>query len=257
MAAEQIEGARWAPYFANLTDTLVGEQTKIEVALLGLGDQTDAEWALLIDITYHKKGDLIEIHLEDLNHLIRSPREVLIDYASTESLRSQSTTGDGNRQIVRLKDSLPLPAPGLPATIEALRIPVLLNVAPDGRQESRLVKCRGHVTCLQIVGTMSAVPDPATATTEAEALLESGEVKHEFRKTVDAARDGARVDWALLCFYGDPATILIECSRFADLIGVRADDAFRPIACVALHTRTSVLAVWQRKRNFVSSRCWK
>ena len=143
-------------------------------------------------------------------------------------------------------------------------IPVLLNIAPDGRQEFRLrealalalVKYRGHITRLQIVGAISAVPDPATATTEAEASLDVEEVMREFRKTVDAGLDGEQVDWVWLRFYGGPATILIERSRFADLIVMSADDSFPPISCVALHTRTPVLAVRQRKRNFISWRCW-
>ena len=93
MAAEQIEGTRGAPFFDNLTETLVGEQAEIEGASLDLGDQTEAEWAPLIGITYNKKSDLIEIQLEDLAHLIRSPRGIFRDYASAGSSQSQSTTG--------------------------------------------------------------------------------------------------------------------------------------------------------------------
>jgi hypothetical protein len=82
------------------------------------------------------------------------------------------------------------------------------------------------------------------------------ELAHEFRKTVDAGPNGANVDWAWLRFYGSPATILIERPRFADLIVMSADDSVPPISCVAVHACTPVLAVRQRKRNFISWRCW-
>jgi nucleotide-binding universal stress UspA family protein len=140
-------------------------------------------------------------------------------------------------------------------------ISVLLNVAPDGGHESRLqaalalVKAHGgHITCVQAVGVLPVAPDPTTAATEAEALVDVEEVAHEFRKTVEAGLDGGGVDWTWLRFYGDPATILIERSRFADVIVMSADDSFPPISSVALHTRTPVLAVRRQNPNFIAER---
>lgn len=121
MAAEQIERTRWAPFFDNLTKTLIGKQAEIEVASLDLGDQIEAEWAPLIGITYDKKDDLIEIQLEELDHLIRSPQEVLVDYGVGGIVAIAIDDEDGNRQIVRLKDPLTLPAPGVAASVEAAR----------------------------------------------------------------------------------------------------------------------------------------
>jgi nucleotide-binding universal stress UspA family protein len=140
-------------------------------------------------------------------------------------------------------------------------ISVLLNVAPDGGQECRLqaalalVKAHGgHITCVQTVGVLPVASDPTAATTEAEALVDAEETAHEFQKTFEAALDGPGVDWSLLRFYGDPATILIERSRFADVIVMSADDSFPPISGVALHTRTPVLAVRQQNPNFIPER---
>jgi nucleotide-binding universal stress UspA family protein len=136
-------------------------------------------------------------------------------------------------------------------------ISVLLNVAPDGGQESRLQAALalvnahgGHITCVHTVGVLPVAPDPTTATTEAEAIVGLEEVAYEFQKTVEAGLDGAGVDWTWLRFYGDPATILIERSRFADVIVMSADGSFPPISSVPLHTRTPVLAVRQQNPNF-------
>lgn len=115
--AEQIDRARWAPFLDSITNSLIGKQAEIEVVSLDLGDQIEAEWTPLIGLTYDHKDDLIEIALEDLDHLIRSPRELFIDYAAGEVVAAiEIVDGDGNRQIVKFKDGLALPAPAEEAT---------------------------------------------------------------------------------------------------------------------------------------------
>ena len=111
MAAEQIDRAQWGPFLDNLTRILVGKQAEIEVAALDLGDQIEAEWAPLIGITYDEKDDLIEIALEQLDHLIRSPRSVFVDQGAGGLIAIAIDDGDGRHHIVRLKDPLALPAP--------------------------------------------------------------------------------------------------------------------------------------------------
>jgi hypothetical protein len=122
MAAEQIDRMRWAPFFDNITKSLIGKQAEIEIASLDLGDQIEAQWAPLIGITYDEKDDLIEIALEELDHMIRSPRQVFIDYAVGGIVAAiEIIDADGNRQIVKLKDPLALPAPSVAASREAAR----------------------------------------------------------------------------------------------------------------------------------------
>lgn len=111
MAAAEIERSRWAPFLDSLTKSLIGKQAEIEVVSLDLGDQIQTEWTPLIGITYDHKDDLIEIALEDLDHLIRSPRQLFIDYAVGGLAAIEIIDADDNRQIVKLKDPLALPAP--------------------------------------------------------------------------------------------------------------------------------------------------
>lgn len=118
MAAEQIDRARWAPFFDTLTKSLVGKKAEIEVASLDVGDQIEAEWVPLIGITYDESDDLIEIALEELDHLIRGPRGIFVDYGVGGLVAIAIDDGDGNRQIVRLKDSLALPTPSVAAARE-------------------------------------------------------------------------------------------------------------------------------------------
>ena len=118
--AEQIDRAQWAPFLDAITNSLIGKQAEIEVVSLDLGDQIEAEWAPLIGITYDHKNDLIEIALDDMDHLVRSPRELFIDYAVGDVVAAiEIVDGDGNRQIVKFKDPLALPAPAEDAGMAA------------------------------------------------------------------------------------------------------------------------------------------
>ncbi|KXU31494.1 hypothetical protein A0J57_17035 [Sphingobium sp. 22B] len=111
MAAEQIDRATWSAFLDTLTKTLIGKQAEIEVAALDLGDQIEAEWTPLIGITYDEKGDLIEIALDALDHLIRSPRSIFVDHNAGGIVAIAINDGDGRQHIVKLKDPLGLPAP--------------------------------------------------------------------------------------------------------------------------------------------------
>jgi hypothetical protein len=121
MAAAQIDRTRWAPFLDALTNSLVGKQADIEVASLELGDQIETDWASLIGITYDHKDDLIEIALDEMDHLIRSPRELFVDYEVGGIVAIAIVDADGNRQIVRFRDPLALPAPNASAPRQAAR----------------------------------------------------------------------------------------------------------------------------------------
>ena len=112
MAAAEIDRSRWGPYLDSLTNSLIGKQAEIEVVSLDLGDQIEAEWTPLIGVTYDRKSDLIEIALEDLDHMIRSPRRLFVDYAVGGGLAAiEIIDAEDNRQIVKFKDHLALPPP--------------------------------------------------------------------------------------------------------------------------------------------------
>jgi len=120
--AEKIDRAQWAPFLDAITNSLIGKQAEIEVVSLRLGDQIEAEWVPVIGITYDHKDDLIEIALEEMDHLIRSPSELYIDYAVGDVVAAiEVIDGDGNRQIIKFRDPLALPAPAEDAAGSAAR----------------------------------------------------------------------------------------------------------------------------------------
>ena len=117
MAATEIDRERWAPFLDTITKSLIGKQAEIEVLSLNLGDQIEAEWTPLIGITYDHKNDLIEIALEGLDHLVRSTLELYVDYAVGELATAiEIVDADENRQLVKFRDPLALPAPAQDAS---------------------------------------------------------------------------------------------------------------------------------------------
>ena len=111
MSVHQVDKSQWKTFFDMLTKRLVGKRAEVEVASLDLGDQIEAEWTPIIGIVYDPKSDLIEVALEGLDHLIRDPRRVYVDYDVGGLIGLEVIDADDARQIIRLKDPLALPAP--------------------------------------------------------------------------------------------------------------------------------------------------
>src|ERR1700719_1269768 len=77
--AKQLEKSRWRAYFDRMSKAPARKRAEPEVASLKLGDQFEAEWLLLLGISYHPKDDIIDIALEGEGHLIPKPREVYVE----------------------------------------------------------------------------------------------------------------------------------------------------------------------------------
>jgi hypothetical protein len=113
VATRKIDKAQWRPYFDRMSKVLLGMRAEIEVDSLDFGSQLEAKapWLPLLGIVYDHKDDLIEIALEDVDHLIRRPREIYVDEGPTGLESVLIVDADGVRQIVKLREPLMLPAP--------------------------------------------------------------------------------------------------------------------------------------------------
>jgi hypothetical protein len=94
---------------------LLGKWAEIEVASLDLGDQIVAEWIPLLGITYDSKDDLLDVALDRTNHLIRHPREIVVEETPAGLASVAVVDEDAARHVVRLKEPLKLPAAATPA----------------------------------------------------------------------------------------------------------------------------------------------
>ena len=106
----QVPQREWRPFFDRMSKGLLGKWAEIEVASLDLGDQIIAEWIPLLGITYDSRDDLLDVALDRATHVIRRPREILIEETQAGLAIVAVIDEDGARQVVRLKKPLMLPA---------------------------------------------------------------------------------------------------------------------------------------------------
>ena len=99
----------WRSFFDRMSQALLGKWAEIEVASMELGDNIVAEWVPMIGITYDSRDDLLDVALDRVDHLIRHPKEILVE-EDENGLKSVAVLdGDGTRQIINLRTPLMLP----------------------------------------------------------------------------------------------------------------------------------------------------
>jgi uncharacterized protein DUF5335 len=109
MATRKLAKSEWRAFCDRMSKGLIGKQAEIEVASLALDGQVQGEWLPLLGIVYDPKSDVIEIALDDLDHMINRPRELHVDVGPGGMLNLEIVDGGGARQIVKLRDPLMLP----------------------------------------------------------------------------------------------------------------------------------------------------
>jgi Family of unknown function (DUF5335) len=109
MAIHQVPQAEWRSFFDRMSKVLLGKWAEIEVASLDLGDQIVAEWIPMIGITYDSRDDLLDVALDRSNHLIRHPKEIVVEESELGLESVAVVDADGARQVIHLKNPLMLP----------------------------------------------------------------------------------------------------------------------------------------------------
>jgi hypothetical protein len=111
MTIRKLEKPEWRPFLDVVSELLEAKEAEIEVASLNLGDQVLAEWLPLRGITYDPRNDVVEVVLDEVDHMIHRPREIYLDNGAGALRSIEIVDADDVKQIVRLKDQLMLPAP--------------------------------------------------------------------------------------------------------------------------------------------------
>ena len=79
MPTRKLDKKEWRSFLDHLSTTLEGKEAEIEGVSLQLGDQVEADWLPLLGIAYDPNDDIVEVALEDLDHLIAKPRELYVE----------------------------------------------------------------------------------------------------------------------------------------------------------------------------------
>lgn len=111
MKTEKINRDDWGRYFDQVTKFLEGKRAVVEIESLKLGDQVEANSLPLLGITYDYKGDLIEVAMQGLDHLITKPQDVFVVFGDFGVESLEIVDAEGDKQIVTLFEPLALPKP--------------------------------------------------------------------------------------------------------------------------------------------------
>ena len=111
MTIRKLDKQEWKPFFDGISKVLGVKQAEIEVLSLDLGDQVETEWPPLLGLTYDPKGDVLDVALEGLDHLISKPREIYVEDGGVGLASLAVVDAEGSRKIVKLRDPMALPAP--------------------------------------------------------------------------------------------------------------------------------------------------
>jgi hypothetical protein len=105
-----VPQAEWRDFFDRMSKALTGKWAEIEVASLDLGDQIAAEWVPMLGITYDSKDDLLDVALDRYDHLIRHPKQIVVNEEQGGVASVAVVDAEGTTQIVRMKQPLMLAA---------------------------------------------------------------------------------------------------------------------------------------------------
>lgn len=111
MDSKELARDDWRSYFDRLSRTLQGKRATIEIAGLDIGDQLQAEHVVIHGVVYDPKSDILEVALNGLAHLIRSPKQIDVAYQGGAVEAIHIRDGEEREQIIRFSDPLMLPAP--------------------------------------------------------------------------------------------------------------------------------------------------
>ena len=110
-----VPQAEWRDFFDRMSKALTGKWAEIEVASLDLGDQIAAEWVPMLGITYDSKDDLLDVALDRYDHLIRHPKQIVVNEDQGGVASVAVVDADGTTQVVRMKQPLMLAVSGIRA----------------------------------------------------------------------------------------------------------------------------------------------
>ena len=107
MAVRALPRSDWNAYFDAFSkrkaETGRIDYAEIRVLSAEDGAQTGASWVPLLGLTYDPKGDLLDIGVAGLDHLVAHPETIYVDEAHGRLDRFEVRRRDGTREIVEIR----------------------------------------------------------------------------------------------------------------------------------------------------------
>lgn len=108
MAIRHLAPEDWSRYFDAFSRRHIRERrtdyAEIRVFSMEDGAQPETSWLPLAGITYDRKDDLLEILVENMDHLILHPTEIFVEETEEGVLTSlQVVRRDGLKEIIEVR----------------------------------------------------------------------------------------------------------------------------------------------------------
>jgi uncharacterized protein YuzE len=113
MSTRKLTRSEWHRFCDRLSQRLRDESAELEVVSLALGDRIEAKWLPLYGVAYDPRADVIEIALQNVDHMIEQPRDVTVEETPRGLVAIEITTADERHEILKLRRPLRLAA-GVP-----------------------------------------------------------------------------------------------------------------------------------------------
>ena len=77
MSLQKLERHQWPAFCNHLSVGLMGQGqlAEVEIASPAIGAQIEVRWVPIIGLAYDPSGDMLEIMLEGIEHIVQHPRE--------------------------------------------------------------------------------------------------------------------------------------------------------------------------------------
>ena len=107
MSIRTLPRAEWNDYFDAFSHTKsdTGRIDHAEIRVLSLEDgaQLQTHWVPLQGLTYDPKGDLLEVIMTGLDHLVGHPEAIYVDEEAGHLDRLEVVRRDGTKEIIELR----------------------------------------------------------------------------------------------------------------------------------------------------------
>jgi hypothetical protein len=107
MAIRSLPRDEWGPYFDRFSkskdDAGRVDYAEIRVFSSDMGAQKETSWVPLQGLTYDPHGDLLEVIVPGLDHLVAHPTSINVEEANGRLDSLEVTRKDGTREIIEIR----------------------------------------------------------------------------------------------------------------------------------------------------------
>lgn len=114
MAIRRLERDDWGGFCILATQGYFGRRVTIELVSLEMGAQPEVQRSPLIGMSYDPNGDVLQVLLGEVCHLVHGPRELYVDEEWLGAVSVEIVDAEGIRQILTLREPAMLPSAAVP-----------------------------------------------------------------------------------------------------------------------------------------------